>query len=222
MKTDKKRLVGDRYRRVLQIAEEIARNPGWARVSLSNRFHLSERQIQSDLDIIKRQLALPLVRQQGYRFASEGERTADLRTILTMVLLVEQARLTHSLPVDVLEAHARTIPSLVPAHLVPVAEYLVSAVLGRPSARKRLPLVLAETIVRGRAIRVTLALGHEHHQGRHLDVQPEALVRVGGVWHLLGDCEQTKSTRLIPLEGIATVTLAEAAPAEMARMGRAS
>lgn len=68
----RQRLVADRFRRVWALAEEIAANPGQTRRELADRFYVSERQIQADLNIIRADLRLPLVRRQAYRYADEG------------------------------------------------------------------------------------------------------------------------------------------------------
>src|SRR3954454_1033024 len=69
---ERKRLVADRFRRIWHIVEDIAETPGKSRRELADKFHLSERQVQADLNIIRTDMRLPLVRRQGYRFFAEG------------------------------------------------------------------------------------------------------------------------------------------------------
>src|SRR6266498_3865870 len=69
---ERKRLVADRFRRIWHIVEDIAETPGESRRELADKFHLSERQVQADLNIIRTDMRLPLVRRQGYRFIAEG------------------------------------------------------------------------------------------------------------------------------------------------------
>ena len=77
---DHKRLVAERFRRIWQLVEDIASNPGKSRKELANQFALSERQVQADLNVIRREMGLPLVRRQGYRFLIDtpGRRPAVL------------------------------------------------------------------------------------------------------------------------------------------------
>src|SRR5258707_10210343 len=70
---DHKRLVAERFRRIWQLVEDIACQPGKSRKELAGQFSLSERQVQADLNVIRREMGLPLVRRQGYRFLTDPE-----------------------------------------------------------------------------------------------------------------------------------------------------
>jgi hypothetical protein len=61
---ERKRLVADRFRRIWHIVQDIAETPGKSRKELADKFHLSERQVQADLNIIRTEMHLPLVRRQ--------------------------------------------------------------------------------------------------------------------------------------------------------------
>ena len=63
---DHRRLVAERFRRIWQLVEDIASQPGKSRKELASQFALSERQVQADLNVIRREMNLPLVRKQGY------------------------------------------------------------------------------------------------------------------------------------------------------------
>ena len=68
---DHKRLAAERFRRIWQLVEDIARFPGKSRKELAAQFSLSERQVQADLNVIRREMELPLVRRLwgvGYSF----------------------------------------------------------------------------------------------------------------------------------------------------------
>src|SRR6266567_8325695 len=69
---DHKRLVAERFRRIWQLVEDIACHPGKSRKELASQFSLSERQVQADLNVIRREMGLPLVRRQGYRFLTDS------------------------------------------------------------------------------------------------------------------------------------------------------
>src|ERR1051326_5123236 len=69
---DHKRLVAERFRRIWALVEDIASCPGKSRKELANQFALSERQVQADLNVIRREMNLPLVRKQGYRFVIDA------------------------------------------------------------------------------------------------------------------------------------------------------
>ena len=48
---DHKRLAAERFRRIWQLVEDIARAPGKSRKELAAQFALSERQVQADLNV---------------------------------------------------------------------------------------------------------------------------------------------------------------------------
>ena len=50
---DGRRLAAERFRRIWQLVEEIAGEPGLSRKQLAARHALSERQIQADLNVIR-------------------------------------------------------------------------------------------------------------------------------------------------------------------------
>ena len=70
---DHKRLVAERFRRIWQLVEDIASEPGKSRKELAGQYSLSERQVQADLNVIRREMNLPLVRRQGYRFVTDAQ-----------------------------------------------------------------------------------------------------------------------------------------------------
>src|SRR5260370_38408231 len=84
---DHKRLVAERFRRIWQLVEDIASHPGKSRKELAAQFALSERQVQADLNVIRREMSLPLVRRQGYLFLSVAADTGPLFSLVEVSLL---------------------------------------------------------------------------------------------------------------------------------------
>ena len=122
---ERKRLVADRFRRIWHIVEDIAETPGKSRRELADKFHLSERQVQADLNIIRTDMRLPLVRRQGYRFIAEGapgggEGCFDLREAQLLVMILRQSMKDRSIPTDRLGSLMRKLPAMFPAHLQPL------------------------------------------------------------------------------------------------------
>src|SRR5437764_2318875 len=120
---ERKRLVADRFRRIWQIVEHIAREAGKSRRELADRFSLSERQVQADLNVIRAEMRLPLVRRQGYRFVNqEGGPIGvlELQEAQLLLLLVRQAQADRSMPADRLASLIDKLPGLFPPHLQPL------------------------------------------------------------------------------------------------------
>src|SRR3982751_5978745 len=85
---DHKRLAAERFRRIWQLVEDIASQPGKSRKELAAQFALSERQVQADLNVIRREMGLPLVRRQGYRFLTDTQDTGPQFSLAEAQLLL--------------------------------------------------------------------------------------------------------------------------------------
>src|SRR3989442_12972410 len=85
---DHKRLAAERFRRIWQLVEDIASQPGKSRKELAAQFSLSERQVQADLNVIRREMNLPLVRRQGYRFVTDAQDTGPQFSLAEAQLLL--------------------------------------------------------------------------------------------------------------------------------------
>src|SRR5258707_5873712 len=112
---DHKRLVAERFRRIWQLVEDIACQPGKSRKELASQFSLSERQVQSDLNVIRREMGLPLVRRQGYRFLTDAQETGPQFSLAEphlLLMLLRSAIHAPSLPVDRLRSLMVLLPHL--------------------------------------------------------------------------------------------------------------
>src|SRR2546429_9287090 len=128
---DHKRLAAERFRRIWQLVEDVASQPGKSRKELAAQFALSERQVQADLNVIRREMNLPLVRRQGYRFLTDTQDSGpqfSLAEAQLLLMLLRRAAHDPSLPVDRLKSLMIKLPYLFPLHLRPlVGETLEAA-----------------------------------------------------------------------------------------------
>src|SRR3981081_1557719 len=116
---DHKRLVAERFKRIWLLVEDIASTPGKGRKALATQFALSERQVQADLNVIRREMGLPLVRRQGYRFLIDTEDIGpqfSLAEAQLLLMLLRRAAHDPTLPVDRLRAPMGKVPVLFPLH----------------------------------------------------------------------------------------------------------
>src|SRR5215216_7934687 len=146
---DHKRLVAERFRRIWQLVEDIASQPGKSRKELATQFALSERQVQADLNVIRREMSLPLVRKQGYRFLTDtpdGGPTFSLAEAQLLLMLLRKAAHDPSLPVDRLKSLMIKLPYLFPLHLQPLVAKTLEAANGsdRGGRQQEIFAVLAE------------------------------------------------------------------------------
>src|SRR5579864_9641480 len=110
-----KRLVAERFRRIWQLVEDIASNPGKSRKELATQFALSERQVQADLNVVRREMNLPLVRRQGYRFLTDAEEAGppfSIEEAQLLLMLLQHAAHDPTLPVDRLRSMMTKLPYL--------------------------------------------------------------------------------------------------------------
>lgn len=224
-----KRLVAERFRRIWAIVEDIAASPGHTRAELARKFHLSERHIQSDLNVIRTDMRLPLIRRSGYRFADEaagigGESMPDLREAQLLVMILRQATKDRAIPRDRFNALIAKLPAMFPAHLQPLVQRTLDAVTAPRSGQwEQVFAGLAEALLRGVAVKLHYPLDHPSSPNLSKPIiVPELLVPYLDSWYVIGAVRQRGDrTVMLSLDGVVAVTLAETTP-EPERMGRAS
>jgi predicted DNA-binding transcriptional regulator YafY len=208
-----KRLVAERFRRIWDIVEDVARNPGKSRKELAAQFALSERQVQADLNVIRREMGLPLVRRQGYRFLTDGQDTeAPFSLAEAQLLLMLLRRATHdpSLPVDRLRSLMVKLPYLFPLHLRPlVAKTLEAANASDKGGRQHeIFAALAEALLRKTYVKLHYPAGDPVSSIQEPIVQPEVLFPYLKSWHLIGTCRQRGRMMVFDLDTVVAVTTA--------------
>lgn len=182
---DRRRFVADRFRRIWAIVEDIAANPGRSRLQLAKKYHLSERQVQDDLNIIRAEMRLPLRRDGGYRFGLPGERPAATNIALTdalvLLAIIARARRERSKLTVHLDGLANRLPSMFPAHLQPLVRYalrseigaaLVAAMLNDDTVRVQYPITAPPVVA---------------CHGLAPIVKPVVMLPLGDSWYLIGD-----------------------------------
>lgn len=212
------RLVADRFRRIWHMVEEIAQKPGQSRRELSDTFHLSERQVQADLNIIRSDMRLPLVRRQGYRFRGEApvdssEGLFDLREAQLLVMILRQAMKDRSIPSDRLGSLLRKLPAMFPPHLVPLVERTLDAVTApRSGQQHQVFAALADGLLRGAFVKLHYPAGCSDGYGAPIHepiIRPELLLPYLDSWYVLGFLHQRSRTVVLPLDHVTAVTLSE-------------
>lgn len=213
----RKRLVAGRFVRIWALVQEIADRPGQSRQQLAQKFFLSERQAQADLNIIRIDMRLPLVRRQGYRFADDGAATGatagavfGLAEAQLLVMVLRMAVRDRSLPKDALVSMMARLPGVFPVHLQPVVGKTVQALMAPPSQGQQVFLALAEALVRGQRSRLHYQCGLSPVSVDEPVVRPSLLLPYLDEWYVLGECLHDGHERMLPLTDVRAVTLAEA------------
>ncbi|MFN8522165.1 MAG: hypothetical protein U0821_03570 [Chloroflexota bacterium] len=211
---ERKRLVADRFRRIWHIVEDIAETPGKSRRELADKFHLSERQVQADLNIIRTDMHLPLVRRQGYRFVAEGAPESatgcfDLREAQLLIMILRQAMRDRTIPLDRLQSLLRKLPAMFPAHLQPLVQRTLEAVTAtRSGYQQQVFAALSDSLLRGTSVRLHYPPGDTTSPVPEPLVEPELLVPYLDSWYVIGDCKQRNRTMMFNLDTVTAVTVA--------------
>lgn len=206
-----RRLIADRWRRIWQMAERIAEEPGLTRSDLSTLFDLSERQVQADLIQIRDALRLPLVREHGYRFMDEGwSGQASAYTLEDALDLMDVLRIgITAMPrghrIDRLVAK---LPASFAPHLRPLVTELAQELGARPGQLARTLTGVAAAVVRGQTIRVRQPHGsQEASRLQDVVIRPAILLPLHGHWYAIGaELPSGRHEVIVPLAD-ATVTL---------------
>jgi predicted DNA-binding transcriptional regulator YafY len=210
---DHKRLAAERFRRIWQLVEDIARAPGKSRKELAAQFALSERQVQADLNVIRREMGLPLVRRQGYRFLTDGQDSGpafSLAEAQLLLMLLRRAANDPSLPIDRLRSLMVKLPYLFPLHLRPlVAKTLEAAnASDRGGRQQEIFAALAEALLRKSYVKLHYAAGDPVSSIQEPIVLPEVLFPYLKSWHLIGTCRQRNRMMVFDLDTVVAVTAA--------------
>lgn len=206
----------ERIRRIWSVVTAIAEFPGWSRQQLAGRYFLSERQAQADLNVIRSDMALPLVRERGYRFATEGVPSDigmfTLAEAQLLVLILRAARRDRSIPSDRLDALLTKLPGLFPPHLHRIVARMIEAVTAPPSTQQQIFAALGDALVRGSLVKLhRLRYSEPMQDVTEPTVRPELILPYLDRWYLLADVEERGgAARLFDLETVTAVTLAAA------------
>jgi predicted DNA-binding transcriptional regulator YafY len=207
----RRRLVADRFRRIWTIVEAIAQEPGCSRRELAERFALSERQLQADLNVIRSDMALPLVRRQGYRFEPEElgpESRFGLGDAHLLALALAHLAADGSVPREAVGSLAAKLPGVFPLHLRGLLRQVLAATVGDCQGEPgyRVFAVLAEAMRGGTPVRLHYQLDFASGGALRPIVRPELVIPYLGCWYLIGECYQPRKTMMFPLDAVAEVT----------------
>ncbi|GEM_PF-1324456 len=207
---ERKRLVAERFRRIWQIVEHIAREPGRSRSDLARHFSLSERQVQADLNIIRTSMRLPLVRRQGYRFAGDqtpGDECFNLSEAQLLVMVLRRASRDRSLPADRVQALLSKLPLLFPPHLRRLVEKTLEAVNDPRSGRhQQVFAALADALLQHTAVKLHYPPGDLASPLQEPIVYPELLLPYEDSWYLIGTVKQRGRVMMFPLDTVLAVS----------------
>lgn len=208
----RRRMAAERFRRIWQLVEQIAREPGHSRGELARQYALSERQLQEDLNVIRTEMRLPLVRRRGYRFRvpeSDADPSFSLAEAQLLLMLLRRAARDPGLPGDRVQALMAKLPQLFPLHLRPLVTKTLEAIGADASGwQQRTFTALADALLRKTFVKLHYPAGEPVSSMREPIVQPEVLFPYHDSWYLIGRSRQRQRMMVFDLDGVTAVTQA--------------
>lgn len=194
--------VAARLERIWGMVEDIAGKPGRTRQQLAREYALSERQVQADLNLIRREMDLPLVRRRGYRFdPAETDTRLDLGDVALLLLVLSRALRDPGMPTDRIQSLIAHLPRVLPPHLRPLARVGLSE-SGRYSSMFG---VLIQALVERSYVRLHYPLDAPQSNENPV-VQPQVIFPYEGTWWLIGHNMRRGRLMAYPLEYVRSVS----------------
>jgi predicted DNA-binding transcriptional regulator YafY len=199
--------VADRLRRVWAIVEYIAYHPGCTRRDLAQHFAIAERTLQADLNTIRQEMGLPLVRRGGYRFATEDDARPVPFGLGDAHLLAQALRRVAAdgpASTEAVRSLSARLPLLFPVHLRPLLSRALdgSRAAGDTSPGDRVLAVLAQALQRRAPVRLRYLSDPADRLSQVAVLRPQVVVPYLGGWYLIGECQQTRKMRIVALEAV--------------------
>lgn len=195
-----------RVKRLLDIAWRIAVAPGeWPRKRLAGLYEVSERQITSDLTVLRQGLHWQVRRGlTGYSFDPLPTLPGVQYTLPEALALLLAVRASAALPGVVsgdLAAAVARLTSLLPPAVQALAALPAAPLSPREHALRVLQLALAQR----QRVRMTYETASRGGAVTEREFDPYAIVPYGRSWHVIGHCHLRGAVRDFKIDRIAAV-----------------
>lgn len=198
-----------RIARVLEIIQLVAAQPQrWRRVDLADRFEVSQRQIDKDLQLVRHGLKLPLRHvATGYWFESLPQLAAAPLTFeeaLALILAAQAARQVVGIDSADLAAAITRLEAQFPLPLRDLLQGAGPDVPLDPGAvhRKHVLSAIERAIAARRKVRIAYASATRGGALTERTVQPYALLQYVRSWHVVAYCELREDVRMFKVDRI--------------------
>lgn len=202
-----------RVGRVLVILQLIASQPRrWRRRDLSDRFEVSERQIDKDLELIRHGLVLPLRRTPtGYFFESLPHLAAPplgFHEALALILAARAALSGDGIDSADLAAAISRVEAQLPVPLRGLLADVRRPAPVSPAAQQRTRVLAAveRAIGEGRKVRMVYASAVRGGQATERVVRPYTVMRYIRSWYVIGHCELRGDVRMFKVGRIRSLS----------------
>ena len=199
-----------RTSRILQIVQTIAIFPHrHLRRDLAQRFEISERMIQKDLDVVRHGLKLPLLHSpEGYYF-EEMPRLPVLQytfaEALSLLLAVQAARQVSGVDSAELAAAVARLESLFPSEFAPLLHQTAGqpvAITAQRKHRQQMLMLLNRALLERRKIRMVYETRSRDGAVSERVVRAYHIMPYVRSWQLVAYCELRKAVRMFKVDRI--------------------
>jgi predicted DNA-binding transcriptional regulator YafY len=203
-----------RTSRVLEIVQAIATAPQrYLRRDLAQRFEVSERMIQKDLEVIRHGLKLPLLHSpEGYYFEEVPRLPALQYTFaeaLALLLAVQAARQVSGVGSVELAAAVARLEALFPPEFIPLLRQAVGqpVITAQREHRQQMLMLLNRALVEGRKVRMVYETRSRGGKVSERVVRPYHIMPYVRSWQLIAYCERREAVRMFKVDRIREATL---------------
>lgn len=203
-----------RTSRILEIVQMLAVAPRrYLRRDLADRFEISERMIQKDLEVIRHGLKLPLYHcREGYYFEDTPRLPAlqySFPEALALLLAVQAARQTSGVGSAELAAAVARLEALFPAEFTPLLRKMISRPVTtvRREHRQQMLMVLNQTLLERRKLHIVYETRSRGGAVSERVVRPYHIMPYVRSWQLIAHCEKRDAIRMFKVDRIQEATI---------------
>jgi predicted DNA-binding transcriptional regulator YafY len=203
-----------RTSRILEIVQMIAIAPRrYLRRDLAERFEISERMIQKDLDVIRHGLKLPLHHCRDGYYLEDVPRLPALQysfpEALALLLAVQAARQVSGVGSSELAAAVARLEALFPVEFMPFLQQMVRQPVVTISRehRQQMLMVLNRALLERRKLRIVYETRSRGGAVSERVVRPYHVMPYVRSWQLIAHCELRDAIRMFKVDRIQETTL---------------
>ena len=203
-----------RTSRILEIVQAIATQPRrYRRKDLADRFDMSERMIQKDLDVIRNGLRLSLLHSaDGYYFDEVPKLPAlhySFSEALAILLAIQAAQQVSGIASTELAAAVARLEALFPPEFIPLLQQIVSQprTTVQREHRQEMLMLLNRALLESRKVRMAYATGSRGGEVNDRVVCPYHIMPYVRSWQLVAYCERRQEPLIFKVDRIQEATL---------------
>jgi predicted DNA-binding transcriptional regulator YafY len=203
-----------RISRILEIVQIIATAPRrYLRRDLAERFEVSERMLQKDLEVIRHGLKLPLLHAPDGYYLEQMPRLPALQhtfaEALALLLAVQAARQVSGVGPAELAAAVARLEALFPSEFTPLLRQAVSppVLTAQREHRQQMLMLLNRALLERRKVRMVYETRSRDGAVSERVVRPYHVMPYVRSWQLIAYCERREDVLMFKVDRIREATL---------------